>query len=216
MHLQLGLLLLWLLLHGLKLARWLSILLLELLAREARLRNGLRLLLLLRGIASHLGLDGDGISRRLGGQIGWLLGEGLLLRWCLLLGIHVLLLGVWRLLARPGSVATAQKGAGAGEHDAGQAPDGIWRWGVGREMYDEVVKRGGARVENGVVSAAGDFPCKATPDQPHQPQADLHIRICPSTPCCPFGFKMAAGENGPSLESDIAKARPNISSPRNS
>jgi hypothetical protein len=214
LHLQLGLLLLWLLLHVLKLARWLSILLLELLAREARLRNGLRRLLLLRGIASHLGLDGDGISRRLGGQIGGLLGKGLLLRWCLLLGIHVLLLGVWRLLARPGSVATTQKGAGAGEHDAGEAPDGIWRWGVGREMYDEVVRRGGAWVENGVVSAAaGDFPCNATPQQPHQPQADLHIRFCPS---CPFGFKMAAGENGPSLEPDIAKVRLDVKSPRNS
>jgi hypothetical protein len=175
LHLQLDLLLLWLLLHGLKLAGWLSVLLLELLGREARLRNGLRLLLLLLlllGIASHLGLDGDGITGRLGGQIGRLLGESLLLRWCLLLGIHVLLLGERGLLARPGSVATAQKGARAGEHDAGQAPDGNRRWGVGREMFDGLVKRGGARVENGVVSPARRFPLQSHPQPQLTPQPD--------------------------------------------
>jgi hypothetical protein len=123
LRLLLLLLLRLLLLHLLELAGWLRVLL-ELLARHARLGHGRRLLLLLlRGIARHLRLD---ISRILGREIGLLLGELLLLlRWCLL-GIHVLLrlLGVDGLLARPGSVAAAQKGAGAGEHDAGQAPDG--------------------------------------------------------------------------------------------
>jgi hypothetical protein len=121
LHLQLGLLLLRLLLHLLELAGWLGVLL-ELLAG---LRNGLRSNRLLLGIASHLGLDGHPIARGLGRQKAGLVGEGLLLRWCLLLGIHVLLLGEGLLLAGPGSVATAQEGAGAGEHGAEQAADGI-------------------------------------------------------------------------------------------
>jgi hypothetical protein len=135
LHLHLDLLLLRLLLHVLELARWLGILL-ELLAGDGRLRNGLGSNRLLLGVARHLGLNGDPISRRLGGQKGGLLGEGLLLRWCLLLGVHVLLLSERGLLAGPGSVATAQEGAGAGEHDAGQAADEISR-GIGREMEDK-------------------------------------------------------------------------------
>jgi hypothetical protein len=66
LHLHLDLLLLRLLLHVLELARWLRVLL-ELLARDARLRNGLGSDRLLLGIASHLGLNGDPIARGLAG-----------------------------------------------------------------------------------------------------------------------------------------------------
>jgi hypothetical protein len=62
-------------------------------------------------------------------------------------------------------------------------------------------------VENGVVSASRRFPCKATVSH------ISHSFICATRQLLDrhftfFSFKMSAGENGPSLESDIAKVVP--------